>query len=832
MPNYRPSGTDQWSASGFQSAINMQDAQSKDMEHQFVSGNLVEPEVFLTTYLPVPAGRPPVKEFEFSEDAIDNEEIWAQEANTIPGCKDILEFFDTHNAGSQSEGESRRPDLTAFLLTRRGKKTTFDRVNPRTKKTLVDTKFRDLFRWAALVIERKLSSQDGWRDVATGTKEGVTQVSGRVRGQLICYNLHHFREQPRIFTFQLLLIKHMARIIRWDRAGAVVTTAFDWTKGTVLSDFLTRFAAATPEQRGLDTTVRIATTDEAEMLLQKCEDEDLPTPREPYWVYTVVDDPTPASARQDPAPAHSNSPSPTTLANALDEEVEPDPAPVHPAILESREFVVGRPISNPRAFTGRTSTGFVAYDIVDNDLAYLKDAWYSDDPDILPEGEIYRRLQPKQGEERCISIPTLVCAGDVRYGDGRLQITLSQLQVPDFLKDNSRIRRHTHTRTVVREVGVPMTAFAKVSDLFQLLRDTIRAHRYATERNILHRDISPGNIMINRKYPNARALLVDWDLALDMLKPQASAERFVTGTWQFVSIVLLNHDENHRHDAEDDLESMIWVLYYCLARYTNLVQGGDASVQDFLNATFDYSRNVAANNKAKAEQRKGRKGGVVKKELLEEMFREASADMQPRNTTPALRNFFLDIPEPLLHHVDLRDLQRTIKAKEKEASEDAISKRLLKRLEEDLAKHIAKANGKTATFGYEWLAERFDEAIVEMQKVESTAASSTSSASPGSMRVPDRLKSNDAVGEGEGEKEEEDEDKSGEQAPEAAEEERVVRVTTRGSSKRGSTDTSTDEPANKRATTPRTRSGRSNISGSYRSELQPIEDNSPVKPKP
>lgn len=354
-----------------------------------------------------------------------------------------------------------------MCLPQPGQERMFDIVGPLDIKGLIDTKFRNLFRHAGLIIERKLSTQDGFHDLL---KTKPSQTSRRVRGQLICYNLHHFREQPRIFSFQVILIERFARIIRWDRAGAVVTEAFDWTKGTILADFFHRFGAATRKERGIDTTVRPASAEERKLAEDACARELLPVPREPFWVYEVVD--RPGDGLKDGASTALSTPAEASLSSPESNATPALAAGPQPA-AKVREFVVGRPVSNPRAFTGRTSTGFIAYDIEANDVAYLKDAWCPDDPDIVPEGQIYRRLQPKKGEEGCPYIPTLVCAGDVYDSDGKLQETVSHLMVPEHLRGNSRIRRYRHTRTAVREVGVPMTAFKSVSDLLQLMCDTV-----------------------------------------------------------------------------------------------------------------------------------------------------------------------------------------------------------------------------------------------------------------------------------------------------------------------------------------------------------------------
>ena len=92
--------------------------------------------------------------------------------------------------------------------------------------------------------------------------EKSAHFAKRIRGQLITYAKHHHDAQPRVFSFQLFLFGEQARIIRWDRTGALVTTPFQWTNGTVLPDFLARFDAASPKQRGADTTARPASPEE------------------------------------------------------------------------------------------------------------------------------------------------------------------------------------------------------------------------------------------------------------------------------------------------------------------------------------------------------------------------------------------------------------------------------------------------------------------------------------------------------------------------------------------------------------------------------------------
>lgn len=112
------------------------------------------------------------------------------------------------------------------------------------------------------------------------------------------------------------------------------------------------------------------------------------------------------------------------------------------------------------------------------------------------------------------------------------------------------------------------------------------AHRHAYEANILHRDLSPGNIIIDEK---GKGLLIDWDLSKpvtlngeetprcatrtvsnDYLFPvmiNANPENGFQGTWQFMSANLIIHP-NARHEFIDDLESSLYVLLWVVMLYS------------------------------------------------------------------------------------------------------------------------------------------------------------------------------------------------------------------------------------------------------------------------
>ncbi|EPT00608.1 hypothetical protein FOMPIDRAFT_1049638 [Fomitopsis schrenkii] len=71
-----------------------------------------------------------------------------------------------------------------------------------------------------------------------------------------------------------------------------------------------------------------------------------------------------------------------------------------------------------------------------------------------------------------------------------------------------------HIRLVLKTVGTPITEFKSTYEMVRALRDAIRAHKRAYEAGILHRDVGRGNVMFARKANGAvYGFLHDFDYA-------------------------------------------------------------------------------------------------------------------------------------------------------------------------------------------------------------------------------------------------------------------------------------------------------------------------------
>ncbi|THG96417.1 hypothetical protein EW026_g5418 [Hermanssonia centrifuga] len=91
------------------------------------------------------------------------------------------------------------------------------------------------------------------------SEEGNTKFLGR----MIHYAREQMSHQHRVFMFSLHIVHDSARIIRWDRMGAIVTEAFNFVlHPQILAEFLFRFSLLGPEGRGLDSSAELAGSEE------------------------------------------------------------------------------------------------------------------------------------------------------------------------------------------------------------------------------------------------------------------------------------------------------------------------------------------------------------------------------------------------------------------------------------------------------------------------------------------------------------------------------------------------------------------------------------------
>ncbi|KAG2030244.1 hypothetical protein BDR03DRAFT_878788, partial [Suillus americanus] len=327
-------------------------------------------------------------------------------------------------------------------------------------------------------------------------------------GQITSYAAAQLGAQYRTHAFSVLIVRSLARIIRWDREGVLVTRAFDYNEHPHLADFFRRFSQASPALRGVDTSVTSAGAEEA---IRARSNLDLhPDTR----MFKVI------------IPAAEG--------------------------VGSSILIIPAPVARGLSPVGRRTRTCPAFDPVNNKIVMFKDSWRVSLPDVLPEGETYKLLN----DANVRNVATCIACHDVP--------SLPQQHAQTFKFSNASwalshgaLTPHIHYRLVLNLVGKPLVLFTSSRQVVKAVRDALIAHEDACNKvGVLHRDLSPGNIVMD----GAIGILIDWDLA-KLLRIQGPRQTTRTGTWQFMSAKLVEN-KHATHTIEDDLESSFYVIFW------------------------------------------------------------------------------------------------------------------------------------------------------------------------------------------------------------------------------------------------------------------------------
>ncbi|KAK7041708.1 hypothetical protein VNI00_008997 [Paramarasmius palmivorus] len=366
------------------------------------------------------------------------------------------------------------------------------------------------------ISRTELWTEVKWYDGADGFSdeplEKLTTQARDTRAQLSTYAGAQLVSQFRTHAFSVQLTRGYARLIRWDREGAIVTKKFCYYNEPHLIDFLWRYDHATSEARGHDPSV-IEVTDPVRA--QEVRDTLGMDTTDKVWEFIVIDE--------------------------QGEE--------HRFVGGKLEF---RGVASP---AGRSTRGFLVLD-GQGKRRYLKDTWRILSDAIQKEGEVYDLLK----QHDVSHVPDVVASGDAV---GPWQATMTNKYRSWTAHDAQlQLRSHQHYFIVFAQVGRTIRDFKDSLELVQATLHAVQAHQEAYEKaRILHRDISIGNILITEE---GEGLLIDWEFSkpLDSTKPRV-LER--TGTWQFMSARLLaNKPGEVDHTLADDLESFYHVLCWVI----------------------------------------------------------------------------------------------------------------------------------------------------------------------------------------------------------------------------------------------------------------------------
>ncbi|KAH8917604.1 hypothetical protein BT69DRAFT_1286474 [Atractiella rhizophila] len=189
-------------------------------------------------------------------------------------------------------------------------------------------------------------------------------------------------------------------------------------------------------------------------------------------------------------------------------------------------FYISQPFTSSHFLAvGRGTKCYRAYLFKRKEIVLLKDTWRK--MEYQKEGTIYAHLH----DRKIPNIATVLVDQD-------------------------------HYRIVLNEVGEPLSNFRSSWELVRVLLDAFTAHQQAVQlANLLHRDVSVGNVLLLRtEGGEARGMLIDWEFAKGIDDVSARL-RERTGTYQFLSLRLIQKPRV-KHCVADDIESFVYVLLW------------------------------------------------------------------------------------------------------------------------------------------------------------------------------------------------------------------------------------------------------------------------------
>jgi hypothetical protein len=263
-------------------------------------------------------------------------------------------------------------------------------------------------------------SEDGFRF------EHDSEESQLTRGQLASYAAAHMGTQFHVHAFSLLICGSFARFIRWDRAAAIVSQRFDYTKqSTPLADFFWRYSRLGPDSRGCDTSVTNATPGETSFARKHLMIND---PSRTFMEYMV--------------PGGGN----------------------------YGYYIAPSPKYTSRSPFGRATRAFSAYDLRSNRVVFLKDYWRIAEPGMEKEGDIYAQLEEH-------NVPHI--APFDRGDDVLDHITIAQtLTKEPWACLMKKIPHYKHYRMTLNLVGRDITSFKSSWEFVNAIADAMEGQRH------------------------------------------------------------------------------------------------------------------------------------------------------------------------------------------------------------------------------------------------------------------------------------------------------------------------------------------------------------------
>ena len=281
-----------------------------------------------------------------------------------------------------------------------------------------------------------------------------SEATCATRGQMTVYSTHMQMYQFRTCVFSVGIFDKVARLFRWDRAGAIVSAPIEYSKkgNRELSEFFYRFNLMDSAQRGWDPSVCDATPEDADAFTQA--------------IRTAVGGKNAALLESLLESVGDPGDYPRKKINVIYGAGEEDQA----------SYIVGRSSVSAKSPTGRATRGYVAMNAKTKKLVFLKDSWRLDMTEVKPEGHWYKRLEGGEYIAAFAHGSDVGCikqGGKVKKGGKvRPQCTITQHHSKTWGR-LERMMGYIHHRTVQSEFYIPLKMFKDSKNLTQIMYDAL-----------------------------------------------------------------------------------------------------------------------------------------------------------------------------------------------------------------------------------------------------------------------------------------------------------------------------------------------------------------------